>query len=108
MEKNVGSGIGLGATAGAALGSLILPVVGTAIGAVVGAIIGGTIGLASKKTVDVFDTLKNKYGSILDPKNLDTFELNPEIIKDYAKLDDATKKIVDNWKEIKEKAQGSP
>ena len=105
--KNVGSGIGLGATAGAALGSLILPVVGTAIGAVVGAIIGGTIGLASKKTVDVFDTLKNKYGSILDPKNLDTFELNPEIIKDYAKLDDATKKIVDNWDAIKEKAQAA-
>ena len=33
-----------------------------------------------------------------------TFDLNPKILADYDKLDEATQKIVDNWEEIKDKA----
>ena len=34
----------------------------------------------------------------------ETFELNPAILENYSKLDDATKKLVDNWEQIREKA----
>jgi len=98
--SNVGTGVASGAAAGAAIGSLV-PVIGTAIGAVIGSVIGGIAGLISTKTVPVFESLKKKYGEIYDPE---TFELNPAILADYAKLDEATKKLVDNWKEIKNKA----
>ncbi len=89
-----------GAGAGAALGT-ILPGVGNVIGAAVGAVFGGLVGLFTKKRVPVFESLKKQYGEIYDQ---DTFELNQQILADYEKLDDATKKLVDNWQEIKDKA----
>ncbi len=98
---NVGKGAGLGATAGAAIGSVI-PVIGTAIGAAIGAVVGTVGGALSTKTVAVFEKLKSKYGQIYDPE---TFELNKKLVADYDLLDDATKKIVDGWQQIKEKAK---
>ena len=56
---NIMSGVGLGAAAGAAVGSVI-PVVGTLIGGAVGAFVGGIVGLFSRKTVPVFESLKQK------------------------------------------------
>lgn len=101
---NVMGGVGAGAAAGAAIGTAIggwAFGLGTVIGAGVGAIVGGITGAAAKKTVPVFESLKSQYGEIY---NKDTFELNPKILADYDKLDDATKQMVDNWQEIKEKA----
>ena len=98
---NIAKGIGGGAATGAAIGTIV-PVIGTAIGAVIGAVIGGIFGAASKKTVPVFENLKKHYGEIY---NKDTFELNPDILADYDKLDGATKKLVDNWGEVKTKAK---
>jgi hypothetical protein len=98
---NVATGVGAGATIGAAVGTIV-PVIGNAIGAIVGAAIGGIVGLFTRKTIPVFESLKKKYGEIY---NSDTYELNPKIIADYAKLDEETKKIVDNWEEIKDKAK---
>lgn len=104
--KKVASGANVlkGAGAGAVLGTII-PGVGNLVGAAVGAIVGGLIGLfGAKKRVPVFESLAKVYGEIY---NKDTFELNPKIIADYAKLDESTKKMVDNWKEIKETAQAA-
>ena len=98
---NVAGGASAGATVGAAVGSFI-PVVGTLLGAAIGAVVGGITGALATKTVPVFESLSKKYGEIY---NKDTFELNPKILEDYDKLDDATKKLVDNWKEIAEKAK---
>lgn len=99
--SNVLKGAGGGAAAGAAIGSFF-PGLGTAIGAGIGALIGGIFGGTQKKLVPVFESLGKKYGEIY---NKDTFALNPEILQDYAKLDDATKKLVDNWDAIQKKAQ---
>ncbi|OJV19351.1 MAG: hypothetical protein BGO30_07215 [Bacteroidetes bacterium 41-46] len=101
---NVATGFGAGAAAGAAIGGLATSWSGpfALIGAAIGAVIGGVIGLLARKTVPIFESLKKKYGEIYDKE---TFELNPQIIKDYKKLDDATKKLVDNWKEIQQKAK---
>lgn len=101
--SNIMTGVGAGASAGAAIGSIV-PGIGTGVGAVVGGIVGGIVGLFAKKTVPVFESLAQKYGDIY---NKDTFELNPKVLDDYAKLDDATKELVDNWQEIKEKAKGA-
>lgn len=100
--ENVATGLVAGAAMGAALGSII-PGLGTAIGAIVGTIIGGIAGLLSTETVPIFENIADTYGSILK-EGTDTFELNPKILADYEKLDDATKKIVDNWQEIRDKA----
>ena len=101
---NIVSAAGGGAAVGAAVGSIV-PVIGTVVGAAVGSVLGGIIGLfAAKKTVPVFESLKKKYGEIY---NKDTFELNPKILADYAKLDDKTKQLVDNWKSIKEAAKAA-
>lgn len=100
--KNVASGAAAGAGAGAALGSII-PGIGTAIGAGIGALIGGIFGGSQKKVVPVFESLTKKFGSILKT-GTETFELNPAIIENYSKLDEATKKLVDNWEEIRQKA----
>ena len=104
--KNVMSGVGSGAALGAAIGGIagagVFSLPAAAIGAAIGAVVGGIVGLLSTKTVKVFESLKQKYGEIY---NKDTFELNPKILADYSKLDEATKKLVDNWKEIKEKAK---
>ncbi len=91
--------IGKGAAAGAALGSII-PGVGTVLGAVTGSVIGMITGAFKRKTVPVFESLKEQYGELYDSE---TYELNPRIIADYDKLDDKTKEIVDHWDEIKEK-----
>lgn len=104
--KNVGQGAALGAGVGAAAGSVI-PAIGTAIGAAIGTVAGALGGLfGGKKKVAVYENLLDKYGSLLDEsKGAGPFDLNPKIIADYKKLDDATKQIVDNWDEIKKKAE---
>lgn len=100
--KNIAKGAGAGAAAGAAIGSFI-PVIGNAIGAGIGAIIGGLFGATQRKVVPIFNSLISQFGSVLKSGSK-TFELNPKIIENYAKLDDATKKLVDNWEQIREKA----
>lgn len=104
--KNVGQGAALGAGVGAAAGSVI-PAIGTAIGAAIGTVAGALGGLfGGKKKVAVYENLLDKYGSLLDEsEGAGPFDLNPKIIADYKKLDDATKQIVDNWDEIKKKAE---
>lgn len=97
---NIATGAGAGAAVGAAVGSFI-PIIGNLIGAGIGALIGAAIGAASTKTVAVFTSLKDKYGEIFDSE---TFELNPQILQNYDKMDEATKKLIDNWEEIREKA----
>lgn len=99
--KNVGKGAATGAAVGAAVGTVV-PAIGTAIGTAIGAIGGAIAGLFSKKRVAVFDSLKNVYGELFDPN---TYELNPKLLADYEKLDADTKQIVDNWEEIRKKAQ---
>jgi len=102
-----GSIIGGGAAIGAAVGSFI-PVIGTAIGAAAGAVIGALVSgisalfgsKATTKLKPVYESLKKNYSYLYDPE---TYELNPKILADYKKLDDATKKIVDNWDAIKQK-----
>lgn len=102
---NVGSGVGAGAAAGAAIGTAIggwAMGIGTVIGTAIGALVGGlTAAFAAKKVVPVFEGLLTQYGYLYDEK---TYELNPQILADYDKLDEDTKQIVDNWNEIKDKA----
>ena len=100
--KNIAKGALGGAAAGAALGSII-PGIGTAIGGAIGAIFGGLVGASAKKTVPVFKSLASQYGTILK-EGSKTFELNPKILADYDKLDEATKKLVDNWEAIRKEA----
>lgn len=91
------SGAGAGALIGAAAGSSATPV-GTIIGTAAGAITGAIAGIiAGRKEVAVYDFLKNKYGEVYDK---DTLEINKQILADYSKMDDATKKLVDNAKEL--------
>ena len=98
------SGAAMGAMAGFAAGTVI-PGIGNAVGTAVGAIV-GTVGgfitgiFKNKEMVDVFDNLKSKFGEVFDP---DTLEINKEILASYDQLDDRTKKLVDNYKELKEK-----
>lgn len=104
--ENIAKGVASGAAAGAAIGSII-PGLGTAVGAGIGAAIGGLFGgifgATKKKVVPIFQDLKSRFGSILK-KGSETFELNPEILNNYDKLDDKTKKLVDNWSEYQKKA----
>lgn len=99
--SNVGKGAAIGAAAGAVAGAGIFSGITTAAGAAIGAAAGIITGLLSTKVVPVFKTLQEKYGTVVN----DAFELNPQIIADYDKLDADTKKLVDNWKEIKAKAE---
>ena len=98
------SGAAMGAMAGFAAGTVI-PGIGNAVGTAVGAIV-GTVGgfitgiFKNKEMVDVFDNLKSKFGEVFDP---DTLVINKEILASYDQLDDRTKKLVDNYKELKEK-----
>jgi hypothetical protein len=98
------SGAAMGAMAGFAAGTVI-PGIGNAVGTAVGAIV-GTVGgfitgiFKNKEMVDVFDNLKSKFGEVFDP---DTLEINKEILASYDQLDDRTKKLVDNYKELKER-----
>lgn len=98
--SNIMTGAGAGAAVGGAIGSIV-PFIGTAIGAAIGGLIGAGVGALTKKTVPVFESLSKKYGQIFDP---DTFAINPKILNDYARLDDATKQLVDNWQEIQDAA----
>jgi len=98
--KNIATGAGAGAAVGAAVGSVI-PVVGTLVGGLIGGLIGAGVGALTKKTVPVFESLSKKYGQIFDEK---TYALNPKIVDDYSKLDESTRKLVDNWKEIQSAA----
>lgn len=102
---NVGVGVGAGAAAGAAIGTAIggwALGIGTVIGTAIGALVGGlTSAFAAKKVVPVFEGLLTQYGYLYDEK---TYELNPQILADYDKLDEDTKQIVDNWNDIKDKA----
>ncbi len=84
--------------------------IGAAVGGPVGAVVGGFLGglaagigslfgsKATTKKVPVFERLKDHYDTLFDPK---TYELNPQLIADYDKLDEETKQIVDNWEEIR-------
>ena len=91
------SGAGAGAMIGAAAGSAATPV-GTIIGTAAGAIVGAITGIfASRKEVAIYDSLKAKYGEVY---NKDTLEINKQILADYGKMDEATKKLVDNAKEL--------
>ena len=101
--SNVGKGAASGAATGGLIGSIFGPI-GTAIGAGIGALIGGAAGAAATKTVPVFESLISKYDWLYDDE---TYELNPQIIADYEKLDDTTKQIVDNWQEIADKAKAA-
>jgi DNA polymerase III delta prime subunit len=100
----IAGGAGIGAAAGS-----IIPGIGTAIGAIVGGLFGGVIAgisslfgsKASTKLVPVFKRLKDQYAWLYN----EGFELNPQIISDYSKLDKATQEIIDNWEEIKTKAK---
>lgn len=98
--------MGTAAMIGAAVGTAVGPI-GTAIGAAAGAVIGGLVGLfGGKKTVAVYENLLDHYGSLLDEsEGAGPFDLNPEIIADYKKLDDETKEIVDHWDEVKGKME---
>ncbi len=98
---NVGKGAAIGASAGAVAGAGIFSGLGATAGAAIGAGVGLITGLLSTKVVPVFENLTSKYGTIVN----DDFTLNPELLADYDKLDDDTKKLVDNWKEIKAKAE---
>ena len=100
--SNIATGAGAGAGVGAAVGSII-PGIGTAIGAAIGGLLGGIFGSTQKKVVPVFESLTRQFGTILK-SGTETFELNPAILENYSKLDDATKKLVDNWEEIRGKA----
>lgn len=99
--KNVAGGLAGGAAVGAAVGSFI-PVIGNVVGAAIGGLLGGIFGASKKKVVPVFQSLAQTYGDIF---NKETFELNPRILQDYGKLDDATKRLVDNWDAIQKKAK---
>lgn len=98
--SNALKGAGYGAGAGAAIGSLFGPI-GAAIGAGIGALVGAIGGAVTKEVVPVFESLSERYGQLYD----ENFDLDPRIIADYEKLDDETKQIVDNWQEIKDKAE---
>lgn len=98
--KNVATGLAAGAALGAVVGSVI-PGLGTAIGAAIGAALGAITGALTLETVPVFESLAENYSYIVD----DAFNLNPEILADYDKLDDATKQLIDNWEDIKKASE---
>lgn len=94
-----------GAAAGAGIGGIAgggaFSWAGAGIGAAAGFVSGFITGIfKDKEMVDVFDTLQNKFGEVFDK---DTLEINDRILASYDQLDDKTKKLVDNYKELKEK-----
>ena len=95
------TGLGTGAVAGGVAGAGVFSWAGAAIGGAIGAATGFLTGLfKEQEVVDVFDTLKNKFGEVFDP---DTLEINKEILASYDLLDDKTKKLIDDYKELKDK-----
>lgn len=101
VAKGAAEGAGAGALIGGAAGGGVFSWATAAIGTAIGAVTGAIAGILSTKTVPVFDSLISRYEYLYDDK---TYELNPAILADYEKLDDATKQIVDNWDDIKDKA----
>lgn len=100
--KNAVQDAMLGAAAGAAVGSLATPL-GMGIGAAAGAVGGFLTGLfAGKEKVAVYDSLSNVYGDIYDEK---TNTINEDLLADYDKLDDKTKGLLDDLKELQEKQE---
>lgn len=95
---NVGIGVGSGAALGAAVGSFI-PGIGNLLGAGIGALVGGLVGGIAMQTEKVWQNLKERYGEVLDSSG----HINAEILADYDQMDEATKKLIDNWEEIKTK-----
>ena len=93
----IGAALASGATIGAAFGSWAGP-----IGAAIGVAIGSIVGLLVRKKTPTYKKLTDVYGQIYDPE---TLELNQDIVNDYAKMNDETKKLIDNWEEIKAKIQ---
>lgn len=88
---------GIGMSIGTAIGALFGPW-GALIGAGAGAITGMVAGMiGGRKEVDVYDSLRNQYGELYD-KN--TLEINKKILADYDKMDNATKKLIDETKEL--------
>lgn len=86
-----------GAVAGAAIGAMAGPI-GAAIGTAAGGIVGAVAGIfSSRKEVAVYDSLAGKYGEVY---NRETLEINKQILADYDKMDDATKKLIDNAQEL--------
>lgn len=105
---NTLAAVGMGAAAGAAIGTAIggwAMGIGTVIGTVAGAITGLFVGLfGAQKTVPVFESLIEHYGTLLDEsEDAEPFALNPRILADYDKLDAKTKEIVDHWDEVQKK-----
>ena len=95
VAQLVASGAGAGAMIGTAVGGY-----GAIVGGAIGAVSGLVTGLfASRERVAVYDNLRNRYGEIYDK---DTLEINKQILADYDKMDDKTKKLVDNAKELLE------
>ena len=100
--ENVASGAVYGAGAGAAIGTMIAPGIGTLIGGAIGLFVGAGIGALARETVPVMENLVDKFGFIFDFEN---FAINPEILASYDLLDEATKKLVDNFEELIAKAK---
>lgn len=94
---SIGASIAMAAAVGAAAGAGAFGV-GAIIGAAAGAITATMIAVfAGKETVPVYESLQKKYGEIY---NKDTLEINKEILADYDKMDDKTKKLIDNAREL--------
>ncbi|MBQ6097917.1 MAG: hypothetical protein IJK99_09240 [Bacteroidales bacterium] len=105
---NVAAAVGAGASAGLAIGTAIggwAWGIGSIIGLIAGAVTGLVTGLVGlRKTVPVYDSLINHYGTLLDQsEDAEPFALNPKILADYDKLDARTKEIIDHWDEIQKK-----
>lgn len=91
--------------AGAIIGNTIAPGIGALLGGIAGVIVGGTISaFTSKKMESEYKSLRDLIpgGQIYDPE---TLELTDEVLAKYDQLDDKSKAIVDNWKDIKETMQ---
>lgn len=101
VGKNASAGAGAGAAIGTALGGWAMGL-GTLIGGAIGAVVGGVSGLFTKKVVPIMDSLTSQYGQLFDAN---TYELNPALLADYDKLDEDTKKVIDNWDEIVQKTE---
>ncbi|MGN6352816.1 MAG: hypothetical protein ACTHLB_05470 [Parafilimonas sp.] len=103
-------GVGSGAVLGAAVGSIV-PVIGNAVGAVVGGVIGGIVGLFSKKRVDVYGNLFDKYPELFDKtkKGVDAFNDSlAQSLIDSNKVKDSSKEVLQSlidWKKQVEEAR---
>lgn len=100
--SKVGQYAAMGAGAGAVAGAGVFSGITAGIGAVIGGAVGAIAGLVSTKVEPVFESLESHYEYLFDP---DTYELNPQILADYAKLDEDTKLVVDHWEEVRKKAK---